>query len=548
MRLVVVLLIVLLAACEEVTPTLVMPTRAQLPSQTPAPPTATATPDVPTLEDIILTVSLERSILPGDGRSTVLVTAQIAAPPEIEPRIAGLPVFFRADGGGGFPESSMALTQNSAQSTYVAGFSDGVRPVVITALLDVPELGRVSGTATLELHREELALALPCAFAVPMGAFAAPLSFDLLTNRLDLPGEYVVRLNVDAGAISTDPTTMGSSFASLAARSGQGVQFYFTPPPDPPTGSATLCASIADRDSLPAVCVPVIWDTPISDFDFNWTRISETAYLNSTLSEVRLMASAPVPTTTLAAFGYEVVASEGPMPDPNYLTNVETGTALPVGQCSLLELSNAGVVYNGYAPKPQAAVLRWQVVAPGVNEAVTFDAYTVVASQPLELVDAGAQIQLADGAAIGFMPQAFDANFRLYATAPFDPAASTTRVLFRIYVPAEFTDPVPSMLQAAASAEVVFAPTIVEADTEATEETTSLLTIPGLTGVNVLPPPNNEWINLRINLQSSRLSVHYISTELVSLVNPITNEESGWRVVYMFGDVPTNAVRVAPTL
>ncbi len=404
---IIIVLIVVLAGCNDDTTSTSQPTRlsptatlSPLPTQRPAQANTSPTPSLVPEDSVTVTVipalQGDGQSVPADSQTRVQVYVRVSTKlADID--LEGLLVYFRVQGGGLVEQTGIPLLpvpdatgEYYVTTTYVAGQTASVTTVTITALVDVPGLGRHEGSYSFDLVREELSLEVGCNLATsPDTRLEVPVH---LVSEPNVGGEYRIRASVNDGLLFAPGSANGQSFVDLTLRPNIHT-FGYMPPEGDQYGNTELCVEMPDRRSVEQVCRPIVWG---AEGDRIEARIEEQRLWGmSQIPEVRFVvhASSGELINAQVLLTYEVLSTIEPT--TTRLVNVASEEVLLPNECIVVWSSVEGFVYRGYQPVGNNPwVGRWHLNALGVSQAVEQD--FIVAAARRRVVQPQANFELID--------------------------------------------------------------------------------------------------------------------------------------------------------
>lgn len=480
---------------------------------TPAP-TVTLTP-TPQVSDVRVTVSIPTidGQLPGDGRSTVPVRIAVESPPGLEPE--GWTAFFRVDGGGMVNPASVPVIDGHAETHYTVGVTSSAGRVTISAIIDIPRLGRAQGTAEFELVRQTVSIG----FGQPLLAapgLPAEIALNLKAEPAKLGGRYPVQISVSEGMLSIE----GESGAKVMTEAGPGsIVLQYTSPATPTWGSATLCAQLTDRLANTETCAKLVWGPSVAQLDVTIPKQVLWSVGQGTHIGVLTLDETSQPQATRVYVCYHVAVALTAFPNNDMFppqVPAEQRVSLPDGGCELIVTApDYTRIYSSFLPWPTLWVAAWEIYAPGTVEAVRQAGETIFAAGTARLQDPSAVFRLRNGATLrvsngGSLPD----GFVLYAMAV-DPAQPVTTVLVRFYMPEE------TLLQ--------------QLDTSSQS---SMREVHVVASWNTYLQANKYDLLLTFN--SLDLNIDYLSD--IELRTEVDGKDQLWRAAYVLAEVDTAAL------
>lgn len=504
------MVVILLAACGQDAKILTStPTLTPVPTATITPiPSPTFTP-TPQLSDVNIAVTVDApdQQLPGDGHSTTRVTVTVSAPPSLE--MQGLTVFFRVEGGGSVNPISVPLADGQAMTVYTAGETGSESQVLLSAIIDVPRLGRAQDTAELTLVRQTVTLGFDGPLVIATG-MAQDVALNLQTYPATLGGRYPVVVGASAGLLQTADDQ--AEAVRLEMQPGSTLVRYIAPT-TPVRGQGTLCVRLADRMDMGENCVPVYWGPPAAHLDVQisdrvfWS-LDERAYIGVAARDERGHGI-----KTIAVICYHVGAVPYAAPDNNYFPQYPTAprSVIADGECVATETvwdPTAPYIYTGFSPWRETWVVGWEILAPGQDgRALQYTDTTIFTARTVRIIDPTAVLQLPNGATLTFPENEIPVNFRLHTTQTWDANRPTTTGLVRFYVP----------------------DTAFEAEKG---------TIMAITAWDTYVQTNKP--DMFLTFTTDRLDIDYRSD--LMLTNPATDSTWTWREVFAFVEINTSAL------
>lgn len=416
-----------------------MPTRFPTATLTP---THTPNPTTPPRPELLLSSNVPNNQLPGDSHSQALISVELLNLETVE--TATLEIFFEVQGGGSVSPSRLSLNTSPLQTTYTAGETSNMKDVQITAIVDIPSMGRITNSLTLQLVRQELILEMPCGYALTHTQVPQPITFRFYTSDNTI-GSYRLRAflqDTPLGDLRTETTGIGGTQAQFVASTGE-VTAYYTPPNQPEVGATNFCVSVVDRPSMGDYCIPIVWgyetelktrSRPLSTWhDGTWAVVWAESLQGDVFRANSGFISYDIPLSTAS-------------PDTAHL--LFNKAAWNPNQCHILnDLITTGASNLSFEPMSYAGLLRFHITIPGADgQPITQDQLTLLGAERLTLRNFNAVMHITAESAESSTSFTFDASqpdieyFYLLSTDIFDANQPETQVLVRLYAPSESLD------------------------------------------------------------------------------------------------------------
>lgn len=392
------------------------------PTITPSP-TVTPLPTQTPLPEVKLDVSSDMTQIAADGRSQAALTVNISNPSQVD--LSGLSVSFRVEGGGTVQPDSLPILSDTLSAAYTAGETSAVTSVKITALLDVPRLGRVEDVVTIDMIRQEVTAVLPCAYFVVSNTVNTPLEFRLAErNNTGLSGIYEVHLSLTGNSPGT-LTADSETSPQLALTLPLGTQQVLYTPPALAAGNTEVCVEFLERPEQAAVCTPLIWGPPDSQVALEARPF--TSWTQAVPPRVRLSAWNPN-TIPIGSLSYQWLVSDK-APGSLLLNDV------PVLPNECLPMSLGNEVILPFIPKAGSGVIQWRAELPGGQIA---ESISVLAADRLTFLDSTRPLTWVSRQDAFLFLDAPDPNLWMFSTKPFHEQSPITPLLIRFYVLDEY--------------------------------------------------------------------------------------------------------------
>jgi hypothetical protein len=420
-------------------PTLVVPTVAIVPTATPThTPTATPTPTVtptPAQSDITLRVQVagqDNPVLPADTRTTVPVTVVVETDREDIP-LDGIEVAFRALGGGQMTTPRVPLQGRTATTDYVTGESLDRTQVEIQAILDVPTVGRLVQAQTVTLVRQTVTLDIPVRQIALTNPAESTVVFRLQTDDTSDNGQYLVAIDPPANVPVFINDVRYERPVPLMSNTDHRLRFRL--PPSANAEDSSVCISLPERPLQLQPCIITTWGAEGQALDWRIEPVRSITAGEIADMRMSLQGANGLPVETAASLCYRVLVPPRPA-DTLLLQTWDTERPFTPDVCQRVALSDRGVTYVGFRPRRDAWMLRWSVLAPGLDAPVTQDMIIAVRTATWRMQDVN--IDLGDMAQVSLPAAAIPPRTSLYVGDSIAENDDPVSVLFALYVPETF--------------------------------------------------------------------------------------------------------------